>query len=117
LLHKIALSWALYWTISWYDIMMHFLGGFLIALIILLIISRFKIIIFNPKLIFILMMGGVLIVGLGWELFEIFFELINIKTDKLDTIIDIVMDLLGAVAAFFYSRKRFFKNNILQDTT
>jgi hypothetical protein len=115
-LHKIALSWSLYWSVWWYDIMMHFLGGFLIALIVLLIIARFKIIILNPNLIFLLMIGGVSIVGLGWELFEVFFELIDIKTSKLDTILDLVMDVLGAVAAFFYSKKRFFKNNILQDS-
>ena len=112
LLNKLALAWSLYWTTDWFDIIMHFLGGFLIAMIALLIISRLNLI--APKVAqnFILIVGGALFIGISWELFELFTGMTNVYLDKLDTALDLVMDTIGAVSAFYYSKNKYLKNNI-----
>ena len=46
-----------------------------------------------------------MVVGLGWELWEIFVGFTNTLNDLGDTIIDIIMDFLGSVFAIYYSRK------------
>jgi len=111
-LHVLALSYHLYWTIDWYDIPMHFLGGFTIGLMAVFIfftsgyinaISYFK----NHKIIvFLLTVGFTMIIGLAWEVWELFFHFTDVFTDKLDTIADLVMDFLGSVCAFLYVNKR-----------
>lgn len=112
-LHKIALVLFLYWTVSWFDILMHFLGGLLIGLISIFIffILRFVSIPKNHILnVFIITVGSVLIVGLVWELWEVFVGLTNVLKDQVDTAIDIVMDLIGASAAFLYAKKKIWQN-------
>lgn len=108
LLHKAALSFYLYYTISWFDIVMHFLGGGLIGLIILfsLYIYEWEPFHKNHKInVFIVAVGGVLIVGLVWELWELFVGFTDIVKDGPDTLLDIIMDLLGASMAFMYAKK------------
>lgn len=108
-LHYVAEIFYLYWTIEWFDILMHFLGGFLIALFAMYILSRigwFK----NEKqytLICILFTLAItLIIGLSWELWELFVGFSDQITDLMDTITDIVMDLTGAITAYVYNRKK-----------
>ena len=110
ILHQIALSWYLYWTTDWFDIIMHFLGGFLMALLVLLIVVRLNLISQNKIINFILIVGGALFIGLAWELFELFTNMTDIATDKGDTILDLVMDTVGAVSAYHYSFRKFFKS-------
>jgi hypothetical protein len=107
--HKMALSLYLYWTISWFDILMHFLGGALIALLALFFIYDKKFFHFDikrPIVIFSIAVGSVLIVGLSWELWELYFGMSDIEIDKWDTVLDLIMDILGAVFAYFYARNK-----------
>ena len=72
-LHFIALKFYLYWTTP-IDILMHILGGALIALIGLytLYFSPFKNKIINtPIKIFLISVAGTFIVGFLWEVFEL----------------------------------------------
>lgn len=48
----------------------------------------------------------VLVVGLSWELWEIFVGFSDVFKDRGDTILDIIMDMLGGVAVFYYVKKR-----------
>lgn len=113
-LHMAATYLRLYWTTEWFDILMHFLGGLFIGLCILFIcfISGYLSL---PKenlfLVHGLTIGFVLIVGLVWELWEIFVGLTDVFTDQGDTILDVVMDTLGALAAIWYIRQRLWKGN------
>lgn len=107
-LHYSALVLSLYYTVSWFDIMMHFIGGALIGLIFILIFYIYEWKPFqknNKATVFIVTLGGVLIVGLAWELWELFVGFTDITTDLPDTLLDIIMDLLGGSMAFLYAKK------------
>lgn len=112
-LHYIALTLYFYWTISWFDILMHLLGGYLIGLIALYLLVNFldKEIISNRKISLILVLSFVLIIGLGWELWEVFMNFTDILEDRLDTAIDIVMDTIGGYFAFLYGKKHLWNKN------
>jgi hypothetical protein len=99
-LNTIANLGSLYWTISWFDIMMHYLAGFGIGFFLFMIFSplfadakRFQRII--------MILGFMIIIGVGWELLEAVvgiqdtFSLAHLA----DTQLDLVMDTLGAFTA------------------
>lgn len=104
LAHFFALKSYLYWTVEWFDILMHFLGGLLIGLIIISFLNRIhrEESLINKKLLIISIILGVLAVGLGWELWEIFVGFTDIVSDRVDTFVDLVMDLFGGVVAIGY---------------
>lgn len=106
--HYLALNFYLYWTIGWLDILVHFLGGFLIGLFVIFFavsysklenLGKYKIIIFS------LVIGITLAVGLLWELWEVFVGFTDTLTDLGDTILDLIMDTAGSVVAIYYSKK------------
>jgi VanZ family protein len=103
-LHLLALRFFLYWTTSWFDLLTHFLGGFLIALIMFSFMNRIqrseeKV---NDKLLIASVVLAVLVVGLSWELWELFTGLSDVIEDKVDAIVDLIMDLIGSVVAVLY---------------
>jgi hypothetical protein len=112
-LHYIALTLFFYWTVSWFDIFMHLLGGFIIGLIaVFILLNNFRIgILEDKKVTLVLVLSFVMIVGLGWELWELFFGLTNILEDKVDTIVDLIMDFIGGYFAFLYGKKYLWIKN------
>ncbi len=111
LLHKFALSFSLYWTLSWYDIMMHFLGGFLVGLGALFLFFGSGYIKATQKiqesfLIFLILIFTVLVIGLTWELWELFVGFTDVISDLNDTLLDLTMDILGCIAVFFYGKNK-----------
>lgn len=112
-LHYIALTLYLYWTVSWFDIGMHLLGGFILGLIAVFIISNFlnTEIKSNKKVAVLLVLSFVMVIGLGWELWELFVGLTNVIEHKLDTVIDVIMDFIGGYFAFLYGKKHLWKEN------
>lgn len=111
--HWAALKFYFYWTIEWFDIFMHVFGGFLIGLIAVFLLLRFlsEEVRNNLKISFLLMISFVLIVGLAWELWEIFVGFTDIIDDRIDTIVDLIMDFIGGYLAFIYARKLLWKKN------
>jgi hypothetical protein len=107
ILDKIAMLLFLYWTTAWADIVMHFLGGYLIATIAIFIFFMSGWIKFpRTKLVgLITIISTVLIVGLGWELWELFTGLTDVIIHKGDTILDLIMDILGALGAYITHKK------------
>jgi CDP-diglyceride synthetase len=95
-----------YWYSSiWYfDMPMHFLGGFWLALVLIYLFplsdSSFKSI---YKIIL-----GVLFIGVLWELFELFFKnyVAQNPFNGLDALSDIFFDLAGGFTGVFYFFKR-----------
>jgi hypothetical protein len=120
LLHYFALSYFLYWTVDWFDILMHFLGGFWVAIVAAYLIYFFsstkddnygvKYIKEHKILFFLSLVGATLIVGLTWELWEVFVGFTDTLNDLGDTILDVVMDTIGAICAFYYTQLS-LKNN------
>lgn len=108
LLHYAALTFYLYWTTDWFDIVMHFLGGFFIGLLALFTFYISEWVEFprhHIGSIFAMTLGTVLLIGLGWELWEIFVGFTDVITDQVDTMIDLVMDTLGGICAFAYGKR------------
>jgi len=92
----------LYWysSIWWFDMPMHFLGGFWIGLALLWLLP-----IDEPsvKQVFKIMFG-VLLIGTAWELFEIVVNNIFAQNpfDLIDTTSDILFDVSGGFASIVY---------------
>ncbi|PJE74440.1 MAG: hypothetical protein COV01_00165 [Candidatus Taylorbacteria bacterium CG10_big_fil_rev_8_21_14_0_10_41_48] len=108
LLHYLALDRAYYWTISWYDIMMHFLGGVWVALFALWIFSSRKISFLPTHISFLQIVSLVICVGIVWELYEIMFGLTFVSDPEYwgDTILDLVMDTIGGICVAFSIRNK-----------
>lgn len=99
-LHAWAMSDFLYWRYQWLDIPMHYLGGVTFGVFIaaLLLHKRMRIYVGTLTLIFI-----------GWEVFEFMFGLPREANYLLDTLIDIVMDILGAITVYIIARKTIWR--------
>ena len=112
LLHYLALTFYLYWTVEWFDIMMHFLGGALVALLAIFLFYTSGYMDF-PKdhigSVFAMTLGSVLLVGLVWELWELFIGFTDVLEDQGDTFLDLIMDTIGGITAFAYGKKFIWK--------
>jgi hypothetical protein len=105
LLHFVALLQEYYWTLWWYDVMMHLLGGAVISALYIWLATSF---VRLPKAGLWQVVSFVLFVGIAWEVWEILagftgFEELNYKSD---TIYDLINDTIGAIAMFFIIRKK-----------
>lgn len=99
-LNNIAQTYYLYWVYWWYDIMMHFLGGVLIGAI--GVWGAFRIHPAMPQVhVLLVTLATIGVVGIGWEVFEYMNGFyIGEKAIVFDTILDLIMDTLGALIAF-----------------
>ena len=94
----------LYYTVWWFDIMMHFLAGFWVGLFFLYVFYDKKI--FSKKSLAVILC--VLVIGILWEVFELYVhnyigkEPFNFP----DIIYDVFLDLLGAISAIWYFSKK-----------
>jgi len=105
ILHSVALDNFLYWHFPWFDIVMHFLGGLLVALFGLWAFRKYnlghnetsKALLLFDIILF------VFIVGILWETFELAFGLIveDPYAYTIDTIADFLMNMIGAMVGFF----------------
>ncbi len=98
--HIVALKFFLYWKYLWLDIPVHILGGICVAFGIA-ILPFFRIVIpyrYQTLTAYIL---GVLLVGVLWELFEIWAGIpLTQEGFAVDAITDLCMDVLGAVVGY-----------------
>jgi hypothetical protein len=98
-----------YWYSSiWYfDIIMHFLGGFWVGILALYILG-IKSISWRTILKIIIC---VLAVGIGWEIFEAIVDKVVSKNpfNTLDSFSDIFFDVAGGTVSIFYYMKRIMK--------
>lgn len=97
-LHYVAIIFYLYWTLPWFDILMHFLGGALIGYGVY-VGGR----LFNTRLSFVQLITLVMIVGIGWEIFEYAVGLAPLSEYR-DTLLDLVLDFSGAAVAYYVTR-------------
>ena len=96
-LHFIAEAFYLYWTIWWLDIIVHLLAGFSGGLV----IAWF----FGPTSTLkstMLILAGMLIIGIAWEVLEYILNLIQPIHYWQDTIFDLIADMAGAILICIY---------------
>lgn len=110
-LHSLAGAFYFYWDISWFDTMMHFLGGFSLGMLVIwLVYARRKA---RPSLSQSLFAGlmAVLAIGIGWEIFE-YANGLTQSTEAYPSDIrnDLIADLVGAGLASLLARWQKFYN-------
>lgn len=115
-LNFLADYFHLYYILWWFDILMHFLGGFWVGGMVLWfyffnirINKKFSVSNRTGKLL--LYFAAVLAVSVVWELFEFSLDtfVVSRTNDIMDTLSDLFMDALGAgsmLAYFFYGKYR-----------
>ncbi len=92
---------GLYSIIWWYDMPLHFFGGLFTGLLVINFLLNYKKFVFYStlKTLFAVLLF-VLIIGLLWEGYEIFFEtLIDRRHIFIDSLSDIFFDLAGGLEA------------------
>ncbi len=112
-LYVLAIYKDLFYYYWWFDIPMHFLGGFIAGMA-----SVYYFFIHNQnrvpteQKIFFTSVGCALLIGVLWEIFEYYTGLaFTIGDYRLDTIKDLLLDIYGALVAYVYlSRQYKFKN-------
>ena len=99
-----ANQYFLYWRFWWFDIIMHFLGGFFIVLLAYYIffLSGYFNWISKKISVFALSLTAVLVIGILWEVFEYIMKVSVQQTNYiLDTNLDLLMDTLGWLVSYF----------------
>jgi len=95
-----AIKFHWYYSLWWFDMPMHFLGGMWVAMLIVWYLAdhRFSIDSVGRAIL------GAFIVGLSWEVFELLLneQFVQNAYDLSDTLSDIFFDLSGAFTAVFY---------------
>jgi len=96
-----------YDAIWWFDMPMHFLGGVVISFLLAYLFYSFLIKKEATQSV-IFLIFGVIVVGIGWEVFEYIFK--NVIAGQffntLDTISDVCFDLAGGAAGIFLVKNK-----------
>jgi VanZ family protein len=118
--HALALKLYLYWSLWWFDIVMHFLGGLTVSLFLHLLYTRRK---SKDKASFttiiLLSLAAAFLVGLFWEVVEFKSDLTFTTgiTYGEDTLLDVIMDLVGAFVGGVYVYFVVLRERILETIT
>lgn len=99
-LHIWAMVDFLYWRHIWFDIPMHYLGGLTSAVFVIGFLLHKR-----PWITAALLLA----IFIGWEVFEFVFGLPRESNYAFDTVIDLVMDTLGAASAYLVAKKTLWK--------
>ena len=105
-LHSLAITFFLYWYYWWFDIPLHFLGGFCVGLLSLWIARqnfRRDFPVSSLQVLLVALMGAI-VIGSAWELFEYIagFTFDSMGNYKLDVIKDLTMDAFGGYIAHLF---------------
>ncbi len=100
LVNYAAMKFHWYYSIAWFDMLMHFLGGLWLGFAFLWLKGAGA---SYPKILL-----GVLAVGILWEVFELLIhqQFLQEPFDLPDTFSDLFFDLLGGSVAFFWQKTR-----------
>ena len=104
-LNYLAGVFYLYWTLWWFDYLVHFLAGLGGGFFVLWFLSNRDL---SGRQILLIVLTTVLFVGVVWEIYEYLFGLTQ-STESyytLDVISDLIMDGLGAITAVFLTKRR-----------
>ena len=119
--HLVAVVIGLYWIWQWFDVPMHFAGGFAVGMLGLSIWQRGVVGLKAEKqlqwwLAPMFIVGFVSFIGIGWEIYEFFMDsFFNAQINAVyqfvrqpsigDTIFDLVFDIFGGAAAILIIRR------------
>jgi uncharacterized BrkB/YihY/UPF0761 family membrane protein len=94
--HLLANNLYLYWTYKQIDILVHIIGGIMAGLYTLVFLRAF-----SQKEDWRSLLVGVLLIGVGWEILELYYKVGTLNLYYwLDTIKDLIDDAIGGYIAF-----------------
>lgn len=99
-LHIWATNDFFYWKYAWFDILMHYLGGVTSAVFVSAFLLHKRDYLFIPLLV---------LIFIGWEVFEYIFGLPVEANYPVDTALDLLMDTLGAVTVYLIAQKTLWR--------
>lgn len=117
-LNLLALSQRFYSTLPWFDILLHFLGGFWVAGLFFLIFNSRRLQVKNFSLTLILALSFIALVGVVWEFAEFtflnslmanIFKGLDTRGTLDDTIADLAFDFFGGLAFLIIYRFKFLE--------
>jgi hypothetical protein len=106
-LYLLAVEFYLYWMFLWFDIVVHFFGGALVALTTFWFLFIARVIPRVPATMNAFMASALVItlsIGIAWEIFEYSINAFPATHYLLDTAIDLIADVVGALTAMLYVR-------------
>jgi hypothetical protein len=104
IMEVITIKLYLFLTIFWFDMVMHFFGGFLVSMFIVWILTwHGKKVSYGQMLLW--GVGGAVVIGVLWECFEVYFGMTSLSSPLYlqDNGMDVVMDTTGGLVAVLYS--------------
>jgi len=112
----VSFHFHLFYSIMWFDMIMHFSGGFLVAILALTIITYYKQDLSYGQVLFYGILAA-FVIGVLWEIYEL-YEGITVWGSSSywgDNGMDVTMDTLGGLVAvwFSYFKLRNFNMNKL----
>lgn len=100
--HALAVYYSLYWSLSWFDLLVHTFAGGMVGIVSYMVVSWVLSHRFSPYAACILLIG----VGLGWEAFEYLTGATIIEPGfAFDTLIDLGADLLGGLSGIYLAHR------------
>jgi hypothetical protein len=103
-LHYLGFQYNLYWVFWWYDILVHFLGGALVAVFAVMGVRWYR---YDAQIdsrsVWLIGIGAAVAIGITWEIYELAIGLVEVEYIA-DTTLDLVMDIVGAFAVMFVVR-------------
>ncbi|OGZ00378.1 MAG: hypothetical protein A2945_03460 [Candidatus Liptonbacteria bacterium RIFCSPLOWO2_01_FULL_52_25] len=123
--HVVGLQFDWYYTVPWLDIPMHMMGGAWVALFFWHVASLWSHSFLAEKkwLVVAAGLGVVAVVGIGWEIFELFMDVVVLRQYGLlnapgqvhyDTLTDLTNDLVGAGVALWMLERRNTKRSLVE---
>ena len=102
IMNLLANGFYWYFSIWYFDIIMHFFGGFWVSLFFVYVFSMTSGTQWN-SLFFFRVLVSALAVGIFWEFYEYFLNIVSVEIfDSEDTASDVFFDLAGGLCAILY---------------
>jgi magnesium-transporting ATPase (P-type) len=101
-LNYLGVSFYLYWSFAWFDMVLHSLSGVAIGMATILVFRQIGI-----RLTITRSLVLVFVVGVLWEVFELWGGLTSLSDGMVyttDTISDLLLDMLGGYIGFLYGK-------------
>lgn len=91
-LHLLGFQYFLYWRFWWYDMIIHSLGGIEVVLAVAWFVGLSR-----QSATWLSLLAAAIVVGIGWEAFELWGGIPREANWTFDTAIDLSMDALGGI--------------------
>lgn len=93
-----------YYSIWWFDMLMHFIGGVWLGLVFVWFFKKREVSLHLDFPLIFKSIAWVLLVGILWEVFEFYFinYVAGQSFDRADTISDLLLDLSGGILVVLY---------------